>query len=388
MCTFCSDLPSNERGSTNKAFITLFLKPNDPNNEKEAYRFRILNFRSPSKNNRAYPFISRYVHNHWGTNEKGIKIVDDYVVCPSTQYIDAKNDMDLGFVDTFKELSLRDKKPTWDNICPVCRHVAESWNAWKSSGKTDKVALQRIFSMQKQFQGVVPVYVVNDPINEKNNGRFKCIIFNNQDEYKQFIELVNTERAKIKSANNSYNWCNGINAVDFFIRMEKVPVVYNSGKPNEKTGTTRKITKMMFGKKAYDLLDNNGNEIVTKEAIDKFEFDDQYFTKNTKSEIEEFYKKHYSFATSNVPDEDIDDISNTSTQTKTVQSATVGKVSIPTNPNKHSDIPEIDDLATDSDDLPFDTGDDFQSNNKSEDTEMEESKQSIDELLNELNFGD
>ena len=95
-----------------------------------------------------------------------------------------------------------------------------------------------------------------------------------REEYKQFIELVNTERAKIKSANNSYNWCNGINAVDFFIRMEKVPVVYNSGKPNEKTGTTRKITKMMFGKKAYDLLDNNGNEIVTKEAIDKFEFDD------------------------------------------------------------------------------------------------------------------
>ena len=191
MCTFCSDLPSNEYGgSGKKAFITLFLKPNNKENPKEAYRFRLLNFRSPTKNNRSYPFISRFVHNHWSVNENGIRVVDDYVVCPSTPYIDAKNDADLGFVNTFKELKLRDKKPTWDNVCPVCRHVAEAWNAWKSSGKTDKMALDRISAMKKQFQGVVPVYVINDPVNAKNNGRFKCIIFNNHKRMSHFIIAI------------------------------------------------------------------------------------------------------------------------------------------------------------------------------------------------------
>lgn len=397
MCTFCSDLPSNERAGAKKAFITMFLKPNDPNNEKERYRFRILNFRLPSKNDRAYPFISRYVHNHWGVNENGLKVVDDVVVCPSTSYIDAKNDMSLGFVDTYKELKLKDKKATWDNICPMCRQVASAWNAYKSSGKTDKLSLDRIFSMKKQFQGVVPVYVVHDPINEKNTGRFKCIIFSNQDEYKQFIELVNRERAKISTTGGTYNWCNGTNAVDFFIRVDKVPVIYNEGKPNEKHSFVRKITKMSFGQKPYDIIDDEGREIITKDAIDKFEFDDQYYVKNTKTEIEDFYKKHFSLMSRNIPDEDIDGLDDGTTaqpiSTKRVQNSSE-QVKIPQNIKPQTGITPsaaalVNDLMDDPDDIPFDNPPAAKTESDDDDEPTSEAApQSVDDLLNQLDFND
>ena len=123
MCMFCSDLPSDERGSSyKKAPIALYLKPNDPENESEKYRFRVLNFKSSDKNDRKYPFISRYVHNHWADGDKGFRIVDDVVVCPSSPYIDARHDDTLGFKDTYRELELKEKKATWDTVCPVCKH--------------------------------------------------------------------------------------------------------------------------------------------------------------------------------------------------------------------------------------------------------------------------
>lgn len=387
MCMFCSDLPTDERAGKKKSYITLFLKPNDPENPKESYRFRLLNFRSPGKNDRTFAFISRFVHNHWGENENGIKIVDDYVVCPSSPYIDARGDQDLGFVDTFKELKLRDKKPTWDNVCPVCKHVAEAWNAWKSSGKTDRVAMDRIFAMQKQFQGIIPVYVINDPNNPKNNGRFKCIILNNQEEYKRLIELVHTEIAKIsgaKKAGHPYDWCNGTNAVDFYLRMEKLPVTYKNGKQ----GFTRKITKMLFGQKPYDLVDASGKSIVTKEAIDRFEFDDQYYVKNNKSEIEEFYNKYFSLVSNNIPDEDIDSMTDDS-----VQAQVPTGFSIPQNKSASSDDTlskkEIDELLSDPEDLPV--GDVPSNDLPDEEDDTPSNVQdvgSVAELLSKFDFND
>ena len=155
MCTFCSDLKLTQRNSgAKKAPITLFLKPNDPNNPGEAYRFRILNFRSPEKSTRSTSFITRYVHNHWGVNEQGVRVVDDTVVCPMTPYVESREDPSLGFVETYRELKLKGKKPTIDNVCPVCRHAAEAWNVAKASGYKDKVAMNRINELKRQFQGV------------------------------------------------------------------------------------------------------------------------------------------------------------------------------------------------------------------------------------------
>lgn len=377
MCTFCSDLPSNERGNQ-KSFITLFLKENDVNNEKEAYRFRLLNFRAPEKSDRKYPFISRYVHNHWAVNESGNKVVDETVVCPASSFIDARNDVALGFSDTFKELKLKNEKPTWDLVCPVCRHSAQAWNAYNNSGKTDQLAKQRGSELKRQFQAIIPVFVVNDPINPKNKNRFKCFIINDKKEYETLITLVNSERAKIAAAGNSYNWCNGVNAVDFYVRVGKVPVTYKNGQ----TGTRRGIVSMMFGRKPYDLVDASGKQLVTKEAINKFEFDEQFYVKNSKMELEAFYDKYYSMVTANVPDEDLD----MGAMSAPPAPAAPAKVPVNVAPKKEEPVPQavVDDLVSDPDDVPFEG----MPPKEPAAEPLKAPEQSVEDMLAELDFHD
>lgn len=384
MCTFCSDLPTSERPTTQKAYITLFLRPNDPQNPKEVYRFRILNFRLGSKNDRVHPFISRYVHNHWGKKEvngKVINVVDDTVVCPRSKYLSPRTDLSLGYADTFKELNLKGIKPTWDHVCPICKHEAEAWNAYNNSGKTDRLASQRASSMKRQFQGVVPVYVIKDPVNPKNDGRMKVIIFNNEDEYNRLITLVNNKKAEIRANGGAYDWCNGRNALDLLIRVESVPVQYKNGN----MGSERKITYMDFNKKPHT-IEFNGKEIITKELIDKFEFDDQYYVKNTKADLENFYNKYFSFSPSSIPDEDID--------IPTTPAAPPPKSEhIPTNAAAAAKAPDdastqklVNDLMGDDEDIPFEEDDDVPSPSAGEKTPTKNA--SVAELLAEMDFED
>ena len=363
MCTFCSDLKLSQRGEgSKKSPITLFLKPNDPNNEKEKYRFRILNYRSPAKSGRTTSFITRYVHTHWGVNDKGNKVVDDTVVCPMTEFVDSKGDPTLGFTDIYHELKLKGKRGTIDEVCPVCKHAAESWNAAKASGYKDRTAMQRINELKRQFQAIVPVYVINDPVNEKNNGRFKCIIFTNKDEFNQFSSLINMEVAKIQSkfsaTGEKYDWCNGKYAVDFYLRMDVVKTVTNPGTPKERTINMRKITKMGFGSTPYDLVDDNQNPIITQEAIDAFEFDDQYFTKSTFEDLNSFYKKNYGVISKNIPTEEDDVFGDVSNQVASTPTPT--SVSIPSNPTRNAPVAEpipsekFDELINDPDDIGLD----------------------------------
>jgi hypothetical protein len=258
-------------------------------------------------------------------------------------------------------LRLKGEKPTTDKICPVCKHAAESWNVAKSSGYKDRTAMQRINELKRQFQAVVPVYVINDPVNEKNNGRFKCIIFTNKDEFNQFSSLINMEVAKIQAkfsaTGEKYDWCNGKHAVDFYLRMDNVSTVTNPGTPKERTINMRKITKMGFGSTPYDLVDDNQNPIITQEAIDAFEFDDQYFTKSTFEELNSFYKKNYGAISKNIPTEEDDVFSDVSNQ---VVSSPTTPVSIPSNPTRiiasTEPIPseKFDALINDPDDIGLD----------------------------------
>ena len=57
---------------------------------------------------------------------------------------------------------------------------------------------------------------------------------------------------------------------------------------------------MTFTKEAYPI------EGINQSAIEKFDFDDQYYVKNTLDEIEAFANKNYGSIASNIPDEDID----------------------------------------------------------------------------------
>jgi hypothetical protein len=119
----------------------------------------------------------------------------------------------------------------------------------------------------------------------------------------------------------------------------------------------RKITKMGFGSTPYDLVDDNQNPIITQEAIDAFEFDDQYFTKSTFEELNSFYKKNYGAISKNIPTEEDDVFSDVSNQ---VVSSPTTPVSIPSNPTRiiasTEPIPseKFDALINDPDDVGLD----------------------------------
>ena len=282
MCTFMSSLPKQSKSSevARKVNIALFLKPNK---ENEMYRFRILAFKAANKSNRDFPFIERHIHEHWGKSDRGVNIVDDSVTCLSTKFVDYDG-------DKFKD-------------CPICCKANENFIAWKNSSYKDKVSRDKFKKLQKKYQAVVPVYVVKDPNNEKNVGKMRVIIFNDRDDYKKLLELINTEQAKAKlqekETGTGYNVWNGKNAVDLYLRMDEVPTTYHAGEPNEVTFKLKKITAMTFGKKAYDL------PAITKEAVDAFPFDENYYVTSTVDELKAFYKKYFAIEGADVPEEDI-----------------------------------------------------------------------------------
>lgn len=287
MCTFCktSDLPSQDKNSkgVKKAFINFFLKPNK---EGENYRFRLLFYRQPSKNDRKDPFIYQRIHDHWGTTETGKKIVDDLIVCPGTDYVHYDE----------KKFVINEKTGKNELNCPICRKAKENMQAWLNSGKTDKLSMQKFNQLKQKERLCVPVYVIHDPntVNDDgefvNDGQFKVLILTNKDDIKKFREVVEEEKTKAYLASkegNTYEVFNGNNAVDLYVHYESIPEVRNQGQENEYTAQVRKITNIAFGKKTSHI------EAITKEAIDKFEFDDQFYFSNTKEEIIAFYKKYY-----------------------------------------------------------------------------------------------
>lgn len=281
MCTFCqtSDLPSHEKGAnrnTNK-FISMFLKPNK---ENEQYRFRLLFYRQERKNDRKDAYIVQKVHDHWGVSAKGTKIVDDVVVCPGTSYVHYDDEKFVTNPKTGKK----------ELNCPICAKFRENMAAYMNSGKTDKISSRKAYQLKSKERLCAPVYVISDPNNEKNNGQFKVLILTNPDDIKLFQKTVDDEKTKAYLAaknGNGYEVFNGGNAVDLYIRVETVPEVRNQGKPNETVSNVRKITQIAFGRKTQPI------SAINKEAIDGFEFDDQFYFSNTKAELEAFYKKHY-----------------------------------------------------------------------------------------------
>jgi hypothetical protein len=303
MCTFMktADLPShNAKGqSTGKSFTSYFLKPNK---ENEQYRLRLVWYRQPTKNDRTEPYFVQQVHDHWGMNDKGHKIVDDTIVCPSTKYVKYDDEKYI-FNEKLGKKTIN---------CPICRKANEAMAAYRASGKLDKIAMQRFNSLKSKFRACIPVYVIDDPNawdkdHERNfnNGKLKVLILTNKDEYERFDKLVRDEKTKAYLSSKEgrpYEVFNGDNAVDLFIRMETVPEVRYAGTPKEYIANVRKITQMAFGRKAYNIPQ------ITKELIDAFDFDDKFYVSNTKSELNEFYNKHYGQENSDVPQEDINDV--------------------------------------------------------------------------------
>lgn len=275
MCVFCNELPKHNNMETiKKRNIYLSIKPSAP---KEFYRFRLLWFKQTSKNDRDYPFIERFIHTKWGKNAEGRNVLESSVVCPVTPFVKAK----------------------WGDdpytSCPICNHANLNFITYKESGYKDRTSLLKSKEFGRIFEACIPVYVVNDPNYPQNNGKLKVLIFNDKKEvYQPFKDLVNAKSREVAVFN-------GKNAVDFYIRMDRVTDIINKGEPTEREWTHNVIAQMGFTKteKAYDL------PAITKELIDDFTFDDEYYVSSTPAELKAFYESYCTVSNDDIPDETV-----------------------------------------------------------------------------------
>ena len=349
MCTWITEIPkkSKTEGIKKTPNLMMFLKPTP---EKEYYRFRLLGFKSP-KTDRDSPFIPRFVHQVWITGEDGKRHTES-IVCPVTPFI----------------------KENWNgdpmNDCPLCRFANANYVAWRNSNWTDKEANRKNKEFSRKFEAIVPVYVINDPLYPQNNGHFRTFAFYDKKDYESFVELANKYIRGFKDSNGVYHEpkqvFNGKQAIDFYIRYEIKDEVKNEGQPNEYHWKHPVIARMGFvEKKVYDL------PAITKEAIDKFPFDDTFYVASTMTELQDFYNRHVKVSNDDIPDED-EEISLVKPQV----SKPVEKTNAITNTEVKT--PVVKDDGNTVSDLPFDESENQDSTKSSKETEDE-----INDLLDE-----
>lgn len=275
MCTFLNTLPkrSKSAGTAKRKSLVLSIKPcPDKDGEKTWYRFRLLNFAGKGTD-RDYPFIERFIHQHWKINEKGYPEIEDEVTCPVTKWVDWEGNR----YDT----------------CPICRYANQQFLTLKESGWKDADARKKNRDFGRKYQGIVPVYVVNDPNYEGNNGKLKVIIFGDKKQYDAFVK-------KVESQLMVANCFNGVKAVDCCMHMSEVPEVRNEGQPNEYVYKSKVIDKITFTKaeKAYDIA------AITKESVDNFPFDATYYVSSTPDELKTFYDKYIKVSNDDIVDDE------------------------------------------------------------------------------------
>ena len=274
MCTFINSLPSQSKTAetTRKKNLALFIKPT---NNNEYYKFRLLAFKSPQKNDRDYPFIERYIHQHWTKDSEGKSKIDAQVVCPVTKFANVDGNR--------------------YDACPICKFANMNFVTWKESGWKDRESAKKNKEFGRKFEAIIPVYVKQDPTYPQNNGQLRVLIFTDKEFYKKF-------KQKIQETSRNVCCFNGGKAVDFYLHMSVVPKTINEGQPNEYTYNEKVIDKFGFTKaeSAYEIPS------INKENIDKFEFDDTYYVSSTPDELQDFYNNYIKLSSNDdIPDEDV-----------------------------------------------------------------------------------
>ena len=320
--------------------LEMFLKPNK---EGEFYRVRLLAFNSKD-GRRVDPHVTRIVHSAWETDPTTGKKHLTKIVCPAkTPWVD-----------------IGDNKK---GSCKVCNYVAQQWAIYNESGKTDKTASGNATKLRSNYEAVVPVYVVNDPNYDKNNGKCKVIIFDDKERYLDF-------RKKIEAQLRVNKVFNGEQAVDclLYVGTEEIP------RPNGTVFNKTVISKVLFSTKPKDI------PAITSKLIDSFPFDETYFSETPQEDIDSFFKKYCAIVNDDIPeDDDIPVYRPAQKQTP--------KVEVPTNSApKQDDISdkEVDDLLDDGpDDLAKDP--DEEGLSEEDDVPAQSSKDDdVKDLLEEL----
>ena len=353
MCTFMSNLPKRSRVNQSiKKNLVLSLKPcPDKDNKPTWYRVRLLAWTSPEINNRDYPFIERFVHTIWKKNDKGFSVIDDEVTCPVTKHVHIEG-------NPYK-------------VCPICKLADQYFGAWQSSGWKDREACKKNKEIGRKYQAIIPVYVVDDPNYQANNGKFKVLIFSDKKFYEAFKE-------KVEKASRTNCVFNGKNAVDCCLHMTEVEEVRNPGQPNEYVYKQKVIDKVTFTTKPYDIPS------ITKEWVTNSGFDEEYYTTSTLEELQAFYDRHFKISNDDIPEEDTMSVIDTSvTETKS-SNINLENTSIPSNDVSTDDINSfIDDLTPVEDSVePEIKSEEVKTDNLSVDSDIK----NVEELIADLDI--
>ena len=278
--------------------------------DKTYYRVRLLNFNASNGSTRNDAHITRVVHTAWKLDQATGKKRPHRLVCSAyTPWVDVEGD----------------KKSS----CKVCAWQNQQWAIYNESGKTDKTAVANANSVKRVFEAIVPVYVVNDPNFEKNNGKMKVIIFNDKEEYKRLRSLIQHKLREVPVFN-------GKGAVDLLIHVATEDVPTSNGRIWKKTF----IDQMVFSTKPRDY------PAINEKTIDSFPFDDTYFVTPTKEDVDEFYNEFCALSNDDIPEADDIPVYDT-------PKTEAPKTTIPANTNAVDD-----DLPSDVDDIVDSASDD------------------------------
>ena len=305
--TFVNDKLTMASTQSDKSLkrLEVFLRPTEKN---EFFRFRLLWFNHEGSN-RKVPYIERWVHQVWEDGENGKRQVNE-IICPVSKHV----------AETWPAGNPYDS-------CPVCKFANLTFVTFKDSSWKDRVAANNSKVFKRKYDLVVPVYIVSDPCYSGNVGKIRVFRINDSkvgDKFKKMI--VN------KSATDQI--FNGGKALDFLIRMDKVKYERDDGS----FWTKNEIVQMGFTNKPYEIAG------ITPEVLDEFPFDDYFGAIPTVSDLKEWHKKYCLHA--DTDDIDFDGISDMSA-TESVAAPTPKAEEVP--PEEETDIPadfeDIDSIA-------------------------------------------
>lgn len=308
MCTLISAFPkysSMMNSSKPKQNLEMFLQ--ECKDDRTYYRVRLI---GSSSSKRDDPHIIRHIHSAWSKEDPAThKKHLDKIVCPSnTSWVDTE--------DVPKKAA-----------CKVCGFVNQNWTIYRESGKTDTLARKQAGTMSSKFEAIVPVYVRNDPNYDKNNGRFRVIVFNDKDQYELLRKLAN---AKYNSGVAIFN---GENAVDCLLHVAKEAIEGKNGKTYYRTV----IDKIKFSSEPYDIA------AINTKSIDQFvkTFDDTYCTPSTNEEIEDFYNKYCAISNDDIPEDDDIPVYKPEVKKQVKQTKIPVNETVPSNDIPADDIDEL-----------------------------------------------
>lgn len=330
MCKFISSFPkhSNIIGAAKRnPNLEMFLQP--CKDERTYYRVRLLGI--GSTNGRDDPHITRAVHKAWSTDPKtGKKKLEKIVCSKGTPWIET---------DGPKNTS-----------CKICNYAGQQWSIYNESGKTDAIAKQKAVSCTSSFEAIVPVYVRQDPNYERNNGKFRVIVFTDKDTYMNFRKAADKKCHEV-------NVFNGGKAVDCLIHVSQNLVEGKNGNTYKRT----EIDKIKFSTEPYEI------PAINSKNVDGFPFDDTYYVSSDEEEINAFYNKFCAISNDDIPEDD--DIPVYKTDNSSSAKPAENKMTIPSNDTSDDSDDDIssedlndlvgksdsvDDLKSDPDDLGLD----------------------------------